>query len=474
MIGITLTAGPLAQPGCDCTVGVLLRNDGSLPVVLDNPAALLALPQWRVARWPDGAFVLADNAQHFEAPPGQPAKLELAPGATWQGSVRLRLPQENSAPGDYGVLLTLDTPDGEVVSAACRVRVGSWALTHGSVGYGAAPGLKAAGEALFIQAGEAESMLYRMPWADNHSDRTGHGGVTPVPLTPVANSACDPLVPVRDAPFTADPARWLLWREGAQMHARNAFGQRVALQMALPPAAVLRPALQRNGGAIEVFVLAAAGRRLDVLHFPRLADGVPAVAAQFDLPAVAVNGAAAFAPQGGFVAALAGNGASGAVLMLLRQGVVQQALVENVALEVSVPPAVQVLADGAVLVAALVRNAEGLSIAKLRFEAAGAGGVELRPAGPPPITVRGGVLLLLPAVNGHGHDRQGHAGVESALNLAAALWTGDGSIMTLDQSGALVTGVLQAQPVWPGAMVAGHAPLLLACDPLLGPYMAEA
>jgi len=473
MIDIALTAGPLAQPGCDCTLGVLLRNEGGLPVVLDNPAALLALPQWRVARWPDGAFVLADNAQHFEAPPGQPAKLELAPGATWQGSVRLRLPQENSAPGEFKVMLTLDTPEGEVVSAPCRVRVGDWALTHGGVGYGAAPGLKAAGEALFIQAGEAQGMLYRMPWADNHSDRTGHGGVTPVPLTPVANGACDPLVPLRDAPFTADPARWMLWREGAQIHARNAFGQRVALQMALPPVAVLRPALQRNGEAIEVCVLAAAGRRLDVLQFPRTADGVPVVAAQFDLPQVAANGATAFAPQRGFVAALAGNGPSGAVLMLLRQGVVQQALVGNLVLEELVPPALQVLADGAVLVAALVRNADGLSIAKVRFEGTGAGsvGVELFPAGPPHIIVRGGVLLLLPADNDHA---QGHAPAELPSILAAALWTGDGSIMTLDESGALVTGVLQAQLVWPGAMVAGHAPLLLACDPLLGPYMAEA
>lgn len=263
------------------------------------------------------------------------------------------------------------------------------------------------------------------------------------------------------------------------MQARNAFGQRVALQMAMPPVAVLRPALQRKGEAIKVFVLAAAGRRLDVLQFPRMADGVAAVAAQFDLPEAAANGAAAFAPQGGFVVALCGNGPPGAVLMLLHQGVVQQALVEKVVLETAVPPAVLVVADGSVLVAALVRNPDGLSIAVLRFEApradagskAGAFEVTLRPAGPPHIIVRGGVLLLRQPDHDHGPS---HAQADSPPAVAAALWTGDGLIMTLDESGALVTGVLQAQPVWPGAMVAGHAPLLLACDSLLGPYMAEA
>lgn len=480
MIDLELTAGPPAQPGCDCTVGVQVRNAGSLPVAFDNPAALLALPQWQVARWPGAAFLLADNAQHFEAPPGQPARLVLAPGASWQGSVRLRLPQTDTDPGEREVMLTLDSPEYGTVSARCRVQVGPWALTHGSVGYGAAPGLKAAGEALLIQAGETESMLYRMPWADNHSDRTGHGGVTPVPLTPVANGACDPLVPVRDAPFTADPARWVLWREGAQLHARNAFGQRVALQLAMPPVAVLRPALQRKGEAIHLFVLTAAGRRLDVVRFPRAADAEAAVSAQFDLPVAAAHGTAAFAPQGGFVVALAGNGPAGAVLMLMRQGDVLQALVAQAVLESSVSPAVLVAEDGAVLVAALVRDAGGLSTALVRFEGpraaagpdASAPVVTLRPAGPPHIRVRGGSLLLRPQGHDHGHG-PGPAQA-SPPSLAAVLWATDGAVLTLDESGALVTGVLQAQPVWPGAMVAGHAPLVLACDALLGPYMAEA
>ena len=144
----------------------------------------------------------------------------------------------------------------------------------------------------------------------------------------------------------------------------------------------------------------------------------------------------------------------------------RHALLERAVLVANVPPTLLVLPDDAVVVAALVRTAEGLAIARARFGAQDTAAVEVHLIGSADLRVTGGVLRLLAP--------EDPAPDFAAPIAAAVLWLADGSRMTLGETGGLVAGVLTAVPVPPGAMVAGHhAPLILACDPRLGPFMAE-
>lgn len=77
----------------------------------------------------DDSWVLADavHTQNGPIPARIAARRELAPGAEWHASVRLRLPPDCQVPGEYAVVLILARPEGDpVASAPCRVRVAEW------------------------------------------------------------------------------------------------------------------------------------------------------------------------------------------------------------------------------------------------------------------------------------------------------------------------------------------------------------
>jgi hypothetical protein len=153
--------------------------------------------------------------------------------------------------------------------------------------------------------------------------------------------------------------------------------------------------------------------------------------------------------------------------MLHRAGAAQLARMAQAGLLHACPPALRVLEDGQALVAAAVQTEAGISIAVARFDAAGAAVMESTALGPVSDRVVEGALLLAPA---HAHADGVHAaGFHLLLRLE------DGSLLRLDEQGSLTPTIFEAPPVTPLTMELGsHGAYVLACDPRLGPFMAEA
>ncbi|MSP00754.1 MAG: hypothetical protein EXR07_06860 [Acetobacteraceae bacterium] len=476
MIEISLTPGPDALPGGMCPVHVTIRNDGP-EVEIDNPAALLHLPRWRVTRLPDGVPQDLGNWQNFLPPEGQTPRIVLAPGASWEATVMLRLPARDIVPDEWEAILVIDTPAGDAESEPCVLRIQDWQIVAGHAGYGRSAEGNAEGDVLLLQGCEGGAMLYRMPWGEDESDRSGHGGEMPVPLQAVGADASDPLVPVRDAPFWRDPARWLLWREGAAIHAVDTVLRQQSLTFPAPPEAVLRPALQPEGGPIELAVLAAGRMRIDLTRFPRDADGTPSISGHIDLPMPVAGGVVGFAPEGGMLLGLSADSAGGVELLLRRAGTLQRAALAGATLVPNAPPALSVLYDGSAVVGALVLTSTGVAIARARFD-----GVTMEPVGVTQIgLVEGSIaeaaLLLIAPHEPPAPDEDGHAHDDGAEPRAAVavLRLEDGTLMSLTAEGTLSATTFEAPPVSPLTLApGGHSAFILAYDPRLGPFMAEA
>ena len=171
----------------------------------------------------------------------------------------------------------------------------------------------------------------------------------------------------------------------------------------------------------------------------------------------------------------------GTVLLLLAgsdgAASLRQAVVDRARLVPNASPALVPRSDGGSLLGALILMDDGIALAEARFPAdhAAKPTISLRllgrvaPLGTP---VWGAMLYgSLPPPAGS-NDASGHAQRDS---LHAVIGVADGTLLRLDADGSLAPATNEAPSVPPLVLVPAHqGAFVLCCDPLLGPFMAEA
>jgi hypothetical protein len=345
----------------------------------------------------------------------------------------------------------------------------NWRILAADAGFGVPGNGAHQGDALMLRGGSAGAMtLYRMPWQDSDADRPERGGAEPILLQSVSANASDPLVPVRDGPFWSDPSRWLLWREGATVHALGTAGERQVLTLGAVPGALLRPALQRSGGEILVIALSADRRRLEPVQFARTTATAPRRLDAITLPLPVAAGTVGFATGGATLIGLSAATARGTTMLLLQPG--ESVTPRMVSLPGAVPvpdaaPALSSDADGGALLGQLVQTSEGIGLAEARFPADStrAATIEPRLLGRLSAKAVGGAVLYGASTEGRSRP------VRLLVRLA------DGALQRLGSDGALESTAFEGPPVPPLVLVPrGDGALVLCCDPRLGPFMGEA
>lgn len=352
----------------------------------------------------------------------------------------------------------LATAAGTLACGGAQAVARPWFNVTGHSGHGL-PALGAQhGEALLIRRAAGQPpRLWRMPWAESSGDRPATQVDGAVQLITVADNASDPMVPVRDGPFWNDPARWLLWREGAVFHALSTTLQRQTLRLPAAPAAVLPPALQRAGGPIDLLVLAAGGRAVKQLRFARSAQGLAQELAQTVLPVPAGAGCAAFGPTGGLAWGLWARQAED-TLLLVHDGLRLRQLVLPDLQPLS-PPAM-VGEGGQLFLAVVMLGQDGLQLVEACFPAANepASSTRLRLGLSSPLRAAG---LVYRSWDG------------AARALHGLLILADGSHRQFDGQTATTTAFDPgAPPVLPLSLVpTAEGAMVLCADPQRGPVM---
>lgn len=467
------------QPGEGLEVDVHLRN-GGVEAEVTNPAALRATPLWRLIQLPDGTEYVTGNEQGYAPPPGQPERLRLATGESWDGRVIIRSADVPLTPGPWAVTLLLSVDGAVEEGPPCIARVADWAIGAAGAGWGVPGENEEQGDTLMLQRpATSKPALYRMPWRDDDSDRTGTGAATPIMLGTVGPEAADPLVPVRDGPFWIDTAQWFLWREGATIFARGMGGERQELTLPEAPAALLRPALQRVNDDILVLALSADRQRLDRCVFSHDGSTLPIVAGDLALPVAVSAGTAAFAKDGDVLVGLSGATPEGTALLLIDRGGAGTPRVVVLPAATPIPdaaPALLVHPDGTVVLGTLVSTETGIAVAEARFaqDSNATPAVVARPLGESGAHPIGGAMLYS-APHGTAETHGAGGGTADWPSLRVVIRLADGTLLRLGLDGTLNPATYEAPPVPPLILVpASHGAWLLCCDPRLGPFMVEA
>lgn len=337
-----------------------------------------------------------------------------------------------------------------LAAGRAAAQTGAWAhVVGGDIGYGAPVNGLIQGDVLLLRREPGgPHTLHRWPWSERLLE-AGNGDM-PRQLIAVSATATDPLVPVRDRPFLQDPVRWKLWREGQTVHAIDSALRRQTLRLD-EPASLVGPAMQRSGGDVAVFALAAQRRRLLQLTFPRTGEGMARVARSIDLPLPVGAACAALGDAGRFAAGFWAQTPAGLELGIEDGESLQRTAVAGTLRALSRP----VLTSGAkgLCLAVVAQGDDGVTLVKFT---AGQGPVEVKPMPAASMAPLAAALVF---------DASGQP-------IVFAL-TADGHGWRLTPGSAPAPVRLVAPPLLPLVFAAGtRGGWLLCCDPSSGPVMA--
>lgn len=337
-------------------------------------------------------------------------------------------------------------------------------IVAADIGFGVPRGGAEQGDLLFLRDGGARQ-LYRMAWRETTGDRP-LSGESALLLHNVERNATDPRVPIRDAPFFSDSARWMIWREDATVHAEASTGNRQTLRLNETPHGLLRPSLQRSGGDVFVFALSADRTRVDQLRFPRAgaspASIAPSVALGDGVDAATVG----FAGDAMRLATVRASAGTTTIRLLTFENALPP---RSVAAAGATPipdtePVLASSATGDAVVAVLVATDTGIAIAEATFP---------RDRSAPTMAVRAIGRLRAAPVAGALRYR---SALDAPPRVArAVVRIADGTFARLNDAGVLEPANYPAPPVVPIVLApAVRGALILCCDPTSGPLVAEA
>ena len=227
-----------------------------------------------------------------QKPPPQP-RIRVNPGQTWEGTVALR-GFAIAAPGEYQVSSRLENSGGEWTSEPQTFRVSPALPSDVDLGFGIPPEGKGEGEIAFLHRTDGGALLYSAVWVELRPDIGDTSLNPPVLRAALGPDAREVGVPRKNAPFRGEVKRWVVWREGAAVHALSSADENLAVALPAEPRALVRPALKEAGGPLDVLTLAADAKQLQLVRFDGSAGKVAWVS---PLPAEAENAVAALGPE---------------------------------------------------------------------------------------------------------------------------------------------------------------------------------
>lgn len=234
-----------------------------------------------------------------------PAMTTLAPGETREDAVPVHQWLEGLKPGSYQLSARLTWRGAAAEAAPVAFDVERPVLTAASFGVDERIPDRAGEWIDFLHRGPTGVRLFTGLFVEPKIDQHGFQNFSIAEVRPVGGDATDLLTAWSNYNRMADLPKWRAWREGATLHATaGAFAEPLTLDLGAVPQALARPALMTRDGALDVFVVAAGGRELQLVRFPAQPRGgvaAPTVLSRAPLPAGLTGVRVALAPGGASV-----------------------------------------------------------------------------------------------------------------------------------------------------------------------------
>ena len=206
----------------------------------------------------------------------EPALTKIAPGATFEQAIPLDRWVSLEEPGDYTLTAGLYWRDLQATSQPVAFRMESPSMQSVSIGCIIGSDMRLIDGAWLQKKGD-HCQLFQLTYTEDRPDLGEMSRPESRKMLETGPDATDVLTPYRYMARKPSFHFWYAWREGASLLARSFLLEKpLKVDLGAVPAFVIRPALMTSKGELNVFVVAAGGRELQMVSFPPpTKDGKP-------------------------------------------------------------------------------------------------------------------------------------------------------------------------------------------------------
>ena len=257
----------------DCLVRYI--NDGPISIAAPQPLwEVNWQPRFRLTgpACPNGLEFTPRSAVLNDPRPEptgiEPVLTNVAPGATFEQPIPLDRWTSLEEPGDY--TLTASLRWRECVAASEPIAFHMEGPAMQSVALGCVVGADTRLiDGVWLQKKGDHCQLFQLTYTEDRPDLGEMSRPESRKMLETGPNATDVLAPFRNVGRTPSFHFWYAWREGKTLLARSFLLESpLKLDLGAVPAQVVRPALMTSKGELDVFIIAAGGKELQMAGFP--------------------------------------------------------------------------------------------------------------------------------------------------------------------------------------------------------------
>ena len=257
----------------DCLVRYI--NDG--PTSIDAPEPIWEVnwqPRFRLTGpyCPDGLEFTPRSAALGDARPEptgiEPVLTNIAPGAAFEQPIPLDRWVSLEEPGDYTLTASLRWRERFAASEPVAFQMEGPAMQSVSLGCVVGADTRLIDGAWLQKKGD-HCQLFQLTYTEDRPDLGEMSRPESRKMLETGPDATDVLAPFRNVGRTPSFHFWYAWREGNLLFARSFLLEApMRIDLGAAPAQIVRPALMTSKGELDVFVVGAGGKELQMASFP--------------------------------------------------------------------------------------------------------------------------------------------------------------------------------------------------------------
>jgi len=246
---------------------VRIANGTGGAVRLRDPALAIAVqPAFRLTgpSCPDGRDFSQRTLSGIETGPDR--EIEIAAGADHEHTISLR-PLGALQPGEYRLDASLEIAGATAHAATQSFWIRPMTIASIDLGFGTSDDTPQ-GLGAFLHRGENDRVLFTFAWMEDSPEIDEATVQPPLHRLLTGPDATDVRIPRPNAGFFDELLQWVVWREGKTVKGlHTAALEPVAVDLPVEAALLVHPAVEPEGGTIEVLALAEDCRELHLVQF---------------------------------------------------------------------------------------------------------------------------------------------------------------------------------------------------------------
>jgi hypothetical protein len=253
---------------------IQITNNSSAEIVLPDPTKIFSQQPEYTITGPDyssgktfSLFSLSQERGNVSENLSNVPTIAIESGSTWEDVVLLTSLLPLTSPGEYTITSSIKFDTISAESPSTNLKISELDVQAIHLGLGTRPLEEGEGECVFIQKSNDANYLYSFVFKETRPDIAETEIISFVNRGAVSMNATEVMAPWRDSPYFNEMIRWLIWRDGKNIHALNSIIlEPLSFELEEEPAYLVKPSLKVTGEAAEILAVSKDEKNISLIR----------------------------------------------------------------------------------------------------------------------------------------------------------------------------------------------------------------